>query len=336
MMGLAYITNFILLAKIVLPSFPTDKMSKSIDLQVDVPRAKVITYRYYETRNDTLRLQTLMPVREYHFSKRGELISIKRRNEKTGQVDVQYDFDKHTRIIRFSGYDTYSIYKYDEKNYTSVEFTFLNNGKLITKTIAFYDKQNNLVKKEIYRENGGLANIVSYRYNQNKQLVQELFVNTPNGFGVTIDGTQLGGKKEFTLWPNDTTIYQYMNSGDTLIVNKNKNSKPQSITKTYHVGDTLFYKQYGYSMLEKKFKHELTVKTAGKIKIELLYVFSEVRYYYDSDELQKIVRYENGNPYIVEYYSYSAVNDEKGNWIKKETFSNDKLIRKIERNISYY
>ena len=91
-------------------------------------------------------------------------------------------------------------------------------------------EDNRVVRQEFYTSDT-LRHFFKYKYDDKGRLTEQIKINTPNGFGITLDKSITGTVDETTLYPNDTTTFEYEEIGDTLKTFKYNNSKLRELSE---------------------------------------------------------------------------------------------------------
>lgn len=258
---------------------------------------------------------------EYDELERIKTIKIKE-DGKTQLVSEQF-------FNTFSNYpDSTNIYPYGEKYKEQYINLF---------------KKKNLIKQEYYTQDT-LRYYNTYFYDKKNRLIKDYFINTENGFGITLDKSITGDKDEKTLNSNDSIIYEYKKIKDTLITIKRKprfsineikkeiktnNFLLEILEKydrdffensryTYKSKDSIFDCTYYYNEKREIRSFYKTITTPTKIVSNW-----KSDGFYDNKERTETTNIE------IEYDVYN-------NWIKKKYFRDKIYISEIIREIEYY
>mgnify|MGYP005990894299 CR=1 FL=1 len=215
------------------------------------------------------------------------------------------------------------------------------NGKIKREQIINHSSNNLLIKREFFR-NDTLRHYNLYKYNSENQLIKKLFINTRNGFGVTLDKSITGNKSEKHLNPNDSIIYKYQEKTDTLIIKEYKYNKLNKIIKKIK-NKNLELKiedDFWNGKLESRFSN---YKWKDSIKTEYLRFNEklEVNEYRNiTTSKNKIIEkwkysINNESPENVEIKNIKTQYDQFKNWIKKTYILNGVIKKEINRKIEY-
>lgn len=317
-----------------IPSFPTDKLRRDVDLKLKIEKAKRVLEISYDFEKDSV-IDRLFTPKEYIFSKSGELKTINILNQKKDSKVISIEVDKYGRIVSQKRFDDFLRYEYNDKQRISKEFHYNKDSTLIELLVAIYDSKNRIIKKEAYRKEK-LSHYSIYGYNDKGDQIYKMHIYTANGPGVTLGSSITGGEPEFTPWPNDTTKYEYL-YGDTLIVKEiGTKRKIEKITKKFYNYDTLVFQEFKFEYATKGFEKRFERKEIRNIKIEehiyyLSFGCNNFKSIYIANEIQS---YSSCN--TSETYQHLKVTDNNGNWTSKITLVNAKKRRQLERVIEYW
>lgn len=201
---------------------------------------------------------------------------------------------------------------------------------------------NHLLTKREFFVNDTLRHYNLYTYNSENQLIKKLFINTPNGFGVTLDKSITGNKSEKYLNPKDSISYKYQEKTDTLITKEYKHNKLDKIIKKLknNAIAVVIKEEFWREKLNSRFSE---YKWKDSIKTEYLKFNnkSEIDAYQNitTSQNQIIKRWRNSmtneRAENIEIKTIKTRYDDYDNWIKK-TYHKDGFIEKeINRTIEY-
>lgn len=278
----------------------------------------IITKQY----NCVKSIEDLWQIIEY--DNKGRIKTIFRKNNDKISLFVKQFFNE------FSEYpDSLNIYRGEKDKTEQYLNTF--NGKL-------------LVKQGFYTQNT-LRHYKSYQYDKKNRLIKESFINTKNGWGITIDKSITGNNDEKTLNPNDNTTYEYNLIKDTLVITKT------NITAKHT------YKEIKRVLKTKKYTLEVNDEYDND------HLQNSTQIYTSKDSISHNIFYYNNKKEISRYYKTittpnsqignwnSEVNkgkestqtikieivlDKFNNWTKKTYLSDNIITRIITREIEYY
>ncbi len=226
-------------------------------------------------------------------------------------------------------------------NYPDSTNIYHYGNKYKGKYINLFNKKN-LIKQEFYTQDT-LRHYNIYIYDAKNRLIKDIFYNTKNGFGITIGKSITGNQDEKTLWPNDSTIYEYKKTKDTLITIKLKRKGWKEIKKELKSNDfsLVILEKYNRDFLENS---RYTYKSKDSI-FDCTYYYKEkkeIRSFYKTiTSLKSIVSNwksdsffdnEEKNETVYIETEYDAYN----NWIKKKKSKDNITISLVTREIEYY
>jgi hypothetical protein len=327
-----------------LPSFEKGRLP--VDLRINSLRhIKSIRYHYFDVKNDTLLGRKLQKSDEYIY-RNGKLVTVNEFDQVSDSILRVYEYDSKGRIKR----QLYSrkgiihpgaIYLYDESLKSSIKNILNDDSTILQKRIITYNHQNMAVKTEILDSLGHLASYYTYKYNKNGDLIEQNFINTPNGSGTFLDATFTNGNPRFDPWPDDSEKFEYKygkhRKPESII--QYHNSKKVKMTQYFSKMDTLIVTESDFWPGEEISTKRKITKTFGNVKIEILEFLTQGNKtdwfkstYQNKDLYKSEANCKECGKYI---YRNEYEFDNSGNWIRKKRYSNDKLISVIERKINY-
>jgi hypothetical protein len=142
----------------------------------------------YDIENDSVILRRFGAVEEHTYEK-GKIDSVHFLSSQTDSVSMSYFFDEFGRILgqrRYGKREWYPIinYDYNEQKLVSSESTFNQDSIPILKTTIQYNTELKPIMKKVFKEDSVLRSYWIYEYDSCKNLIKQLYVNTPNGPGV--------------------------------------------------------------------------------------------------------------------------------------------------------
>jgi hypothetical protein len=204
--------------------------------------------------------------------------------------------------------------------------------------------KDSLITRRDLIENDTLRYYTLYEYNSKNQLIKELNINTKNGFGTV---NKLGYSSTKTLNPNDSTLYSYKKSGDTIITNKERYKGLVVIKKKYE-NDTVAISIEEHTSTKSGLTYEKSThfKWMDSTKIEHKYFKGNgvLKSYYNTyiyqDKIISIwvnpIMMDKGEPEMQEITKIQTTFDKKGNWVKKTYILNGFKKKEIIRKIEYF
>ncbi|WP_133158900.1 hypothetical protein [Flavobacterium alvei] len=226
-------------------------------------------------------------------------------------------------------------------NYPDSTNIYYYGNKYKEKYINLFDKKN-LIKQEFYSQDT-LRHYNTYIYDKKNRLIKDYFTNTQNGFGITLGKSITGDKDEKTLWPNDSTIYDYKKIKDTLITIKLEQKGWKEIKKELKSNIFTLEKleKYNRDFLENS---RYTYKSKDSI-FDCTYYYNEkreIRSFYKTITTPKSIVsnwksdgfYNNEARTETTYIEIEF--DAYNNWIEKKYSKDNATISLITREIEYY
>jgi len=305
---------------IAIKSFSFDKKNETID-------TTTIAYKVYFAKNGNI-------AKQINFDKSLE-------NEwKTIEYDeleriktIKIKEDGKTRLISEQFFNNFS-------NYPDSTNIYHDGNKYKEKYINLFNKKN-LIKQEYYAQDT-LRHYNTYIYDKKNRLIKDNFYNTKNGFGITLGKSITGDKDEKTLWPNDSTIYEYKKIKDTLITIKLERKGWKEIKKELksNIFTLEILEKYNRDFLENS---RYTYKSKDSI-FDCTYYYNEkreIRSFYKTITTPKSIISNWKNDFFNNEERTETVNieieyDAYKNWIKKR-YSKDKIVTsQVTREIEYH
>lgn len=312
----------------VLPGFDLSSTKRygTIDLNIKIDNCvKLVETESYINES----FKGKIYIKEYQFTKAGTIKKLLIRDSGNNPI-ASFEFDKYRRVISSQENDSIiSTYQYLDKKLKALSVTYAKKN-LASKSIIQYNREIKPIRREYYKGKSTLSHSYFYEYNSNGDLIKEIFLNTPNGPGITID---LRDYKKIKPTPNDTINYIISYSSDTVKIQKK--DRVESMTKKYLQGDTLINESITtfpsiksqYTKI-KKILNDLIIEEFHSDRINTVST-------YLNTELISYKSYRDGILSKTDFYSYKFESDEFSNWTTKETYCNDTLIHKTDREIEY-
>lgn len=293
-------------------------------------------------KNDSIR-----SVSEVYFSKNGKIQSLILYDKFTKDSWRKVEFDVLERINTITRIN-------DSVKFDIVNQYFSNNSEFPDSTKTFSNKNykekyinrftNNLVTKQERYVNDVLQDFSVYKYNDQNQLIEDLYTNPENEKGETVVINESGKGTKLSFYPEKQTLYEHMKNKDTTIVVK---ISPRYSRK--EVTKKLKNKEFELTIEEKYNKDflESTVRTwtskDSLSRCNYIYgVKGEIRSYYKTFKNPKKIIYISKSDFSdddqekVITHNSEIVYDKFKNWIKKTYFKEGVIESRIEREIDYY
>ena len=235
--------------------------------------------------------------------------------------------------------------------YHTEKFYYTNNRKIPDSIKDFYMDsllvsqyknyfKNDKIIRQDYIRNDTLRTFFTLEYDSTGRLIRKIKHNTIYGTGISFGkGFTKSGKTEKVLDPNDTTLYKHKIKNDTLITYIYKKRQLNKIEKKISNGNLKIdiSKSYFLGYLnEREINYKWSDSTVN-IKEGFDKSGNVTRYSYINSNPEKIQSRHNylyKEKISVVYIKIRC--DEKGNWINKEYYRDEKLTHIISRKIKYF
>lgn len=306
---------------------------------------KSITTHNYSFITNKETVDTTKTVNKILFNKRGIMIKQWNCNNSADDPWQIIDYDNKGRILSISR-------KYKDRIYLFAK-QFFNNFSEHPDSLNIYrgekrktDQNVNhfnkklLVKQDYYTQDT-LRHYNTYEYDIKKRLIKESFMNTENGWGITLGKSITGDKEEKTLNSNNYTIYEYTKVLDTLIVTKTK------FTQYLILKDIIKeLKSYNYNLEIKeeynnnhldRFTHTYSAKDSISKSKYFFNSKKEIGTFYNIITTPNKTIYTSDNDKNSEHTTTILIEVDKfNNWIKKTYVSRNVITQLFRREIEYY
>ncbi|MCJ7446873.1 MAG: hypothetical protein MUO72_04210 [Bacteroidales bacterium] len=280
-----------------------------------------------------------------------KIITARFLNDKNDSAYNTLSFDKFSRVINQLNSSSNPIkeirYSYNEKALKSTEFQFPKNQPIFKKTEIYYNKQYQPIKKLVFAGDTSLIAYWLYKYNDNGDLIEERFVNKFQSI-ITIPKSDLSiGFEEFTLRTDYLTTYSifYDNLKRPLTKMEYYNSKKKSRTEYFYSSDsstikTTTYFNFKYNLYPRRINittaHD-SIKIVKDLNLNIpdsTIIDSELKFLYVNNEVRE--NFQRGPHYNFKYSIRTETHyDSHDNWIKKISYSNQRINGILERIITY-
>ena len=315
-----------------------------------IGQAKSITTYNYSFRIKKDAVDTTKTVNKIIFNKKGTLINQWNFNNSEVEPWQIIEYDKKGRILSISrrDKDRISLFAKQFFNNFSDQPDSLNvyrGEKRKTDQYINHFNKKLLVKQEYFTQDT-LRHYNTYQYDKKNRLIKESFINTKNGWGITVGKSITGNQDEKTLNSDDYKTYNYNKFKDTLVITKTKftpkhtykevnkelkkntfslevkdeydNDYLNQSTRTYTSKDSTFYCTYYYKHNSKSMSR--FYKTITKPNIQIGTWNSNVGT--DQEKTQTI--------------NIETTLDRFNNWTRKAYSTNNITTQVIIREIEYY
>lgn len=294
---------------------------------------------HYERDSIRSRVQKLV------FSKNGNRITrmdySNSFNEEPWQI-IGYDSLGRVIEIKRKNNDEYSyIIKqyFNGKSVLPDSTNFYLDDNLNQQYINFF-RDTIVIRQEHYRRDI-LKSFDLLEYDNLNRLVKKIWVNTKNGYGVTIDKSLTGDKSIKYLNLNDTIEYKHSMEGDSIVVSKYNKGKLQEIKKEFksdeirvfikedhHLGDIIYWNHKYFTKDSIFIRHRRLVRDKKSVSDSKTIINNN--WIRSSYSINGVVRTDISTIIDISVY------DNYNNWIKKTYVKDGKVVRMVEREIEYY
>ena len=243
-----------------------------------------------------------------------------------------YTFNTGGKLIE-SDFNGYGRHTYEWIDNTCIYNCYDDNKKLSERIVSCYNNEDRIVRQEMYNEHRQLIHLYTYKYDELGTEIEMCDSVTneiiyKNTIKYEYDDQHRVIRKEYIINPDRKKqsfsyitenihtplhIYQYNADSENLLVYDSQNTIVQKkVTTKDYIIDSLFSK----GVIDKVEKYD--------IKLNLL-------------EEQSWYVY-NGQNILSTERTYKYVFDDRGNWIRKETYYTNKEIPSsiVIREIEYY
>jgi hypothetical protein len=321
-----------------------------IDKTIIIPReidfkdcVKKITLKNYTLNKKNDKIDTVKTISEINFYKDGKLELLKNYNSSINDLWRIVEFDNLGRITKMSRKNNDKMINFVNQYYNNkTEFpdsTFIISENYNEKYVNYFKK--NLVIKQEHFVNNSLKDYRVFKYNNQNQLIEDLYLNPENDTDKTV---VYKGDNQISFYPERLTLYEHKKIKDTIIITK---ISPKFFNK--EVTKKLKTDKFSLKIIEEYDKDYLT-------KSRFIYTFkdsiSEISYYYkNKKEIRDYYKSTTTPKSIISNWkseiSYdkternSIINiettyDKFHNWTKKIYLRGNLTIEIIERTIEYY
>lgn len=310
---------------------------------------KKITLKTLRLERMSNKIDSVKTNSEVSFSNKGKVQLVKLYDNKTMDSWRDIEFDALERIKNISNSNAISkityLNQYFSGNSEFPDSTKSNaNENYREKYINRFT--NNLVTKQERYVNDILQDYRVYKYNNENQLIEDLYTNPENDSDATLVTSESNKGTKLSFYPERQTLYEYKKDKDTAIVIKiSPKYSYREVTKEVKNKnfELKIVENFVRGFLEKK---QITWTSKDSMS-NCLYLYNskkEVRsYYFTFRNSKKIVSksksdfYNNGQEEEkITIYNIDIVYDKFKNWIKKIRSKEGEIESIIERKIDYY
>lgn len=328
----------------------------AINRFVDSPRnigfkncVKSITNYNYSFKRNKETVDTIKTINKIQFNKKGIITKQWNFNKSIEDPWQIIEYDNKGRILTISrkNKDKISLFAKQFFNNFSKYPDSLNiyRGEK-SKTDQYINHFNKklLVKQEYYTQDI-LRHYNTYQYDKKSRLIKESFINTENGWGITIDKSITGNNDEKTLNSNDYTTYDYNKFKDTTVITKTKFTPKHTYKEVKKELKTNIYSLEVKDEYDNDYLHQSTHTYTSKDSI-----FNCIYYYKNKKEISRFyktitkpsVQVGSWNSNVgtdqesTQTIKIDTVLDEFNNWTRKVYSTNNITTQLIIRDIEYY
>ena len=239
-----------------------------------------------------------------------------------------YTFDSLLRIKTIEDYTEsaptpWAFYQYNDIDRTITELKLRSDSTVYTKTVLTFNKNNSLVSRKEYFGESDLKSEKHFTYNEHGDLQTE---------------STFGNQEEST----SVYQYQYDSNGAKLMRKKFNNEKLENRIEYQYFPDSTVQISTDYGFNKRPKSQNLTV-LQDSLRVEIVGYFSSIdttQYRSSFKELyvgEDLLEYESRtiNGVFVNRFKTFYEYDSHGNWIKRMTYENNKLI-KVENRLFRY
>lgn len=325
----------------ILPSYPLNGLA---DPRIpDVPKSVKNIQVTFENldRNDSLKVDY---IRKFYFRENGKIKKAAFINPETQLSWKEYFYDEHGRITlnilaRDKPYVFYN-YQYFDSLLVTKRYEMNPEGQILRKNYIEY--HSSLMKPKAFktfRNDSTLADSTLLTYTKYGDLKARIFLNTPNGYGITVGKSITGDKDEFTAWPSDTTQYEYKYNAKGEILERKKfdSGELEEVINYVRKADTLITitKDIGIDQSVNNIVKRKEFGPFTETTYEWEY-FPKSRYFEKNSRLKWVEKFEEKNVIERNNYTYEITRDNKGQMIQQKQFKDGKLTQIITHEIEYW
>jgi hypothetical protein len=292
-------------------------------------------------------IDSVRTVSEVSFSKKGKVQLLKLYDKSTMDSWRVVELDALERIKSISRNNATSnfvfINQYFSGNSEFPDSTKINRDENYKeKYITRFTK--NIVTKQDHYVNGTLQDFRVYKYNEQNQMIEDLYHNVENESGETLVTSESNDGYKLSFYPERQTLYEHKRDNDTTIVVKirPRYSMKEVTKKTKNKKFELkIVEEYDRGYL-KKSSTTWTSKDSLSLITNIYTGQKEIDSYYKTFKNSKQVIYKSKSNFFkqgeetITVFNIDTVFDKFSNWVKKVYTSEGVVQSIIERKIDYY
>ena len=343
--------NKILIFLIIIQSGIIFSQNTKIDKKQIIPldiefkgNVKKITLKTFDLNKKVNKIDTTKTISEIFFSKLKKIFKINKYDKSLENLWSVTEFDELERVKTISR-------KNEDKMFNFVIQYFSNETEFPDSTSIFYTEtykekyinyfKNKLVTKQYHYVNDSLQDYRSYKYNNKKQLIEDIYLNPENDSDETVVSKS---NYQLSIYPEKLTKYEYKESKDTLITIKIR-PKYNLREVTKKLKTKLFSVEIKEEFDKDYLKNSKFIYTYKDSINESSYYYKnkkEIKNYYKTISTQKSII----SKWKTEGYGddserndiikIDVIYDKFKNWIRKSYSKENQITRIIEREIEYY
>lgn len=308
---------------------------------------KKITIKDLRLNRMNTNIDSVRTVSEVSFSKKGKVQLLKLYDKSTMDSWRVVELDALERIKSISRNNATSnfvfINQYFSGNSEFPDSTKINRDENYKeKYINRFTK--NIVTKQDHYVNGTLQDFRVYKYNEQNQMIEDLYHNVENESGETLVTSESNDGYKLSFYPERQTLYEHKRDNDTTIVVKiSPRYSMKEVTKKIKNKkfELKIVEEYDRGYL-KKSSTTWTSKDSLSLITNIYIGQKEIDSYYKTFKNSKQVIYKSKSNFFkqgeetVTVINIDTLLDKFSNWVKKVYTSEGVIQSIIERKIDYY
>lgn len=313
------------------------------DIEFNGSVKKIIVKKLTINKNATNK-DSLKGIAEVYFTKKGNIKTLKICNDLKTNFFSIVEFDNLNRIKKI-------LHERDNNSTTFVEQFFRKTNEFADSTLIFRENNNiekyinhfkrNLIIKEEHFYNNKLQDYRTYKYNNQNQLIEDLYSNPE----IDTDETVVFKENyEISVYPERLTLYEHKKENDTIITIK---IRPKSSIKEVikNIKTNKFTLEINEKYKDESLKSTRTIYTSKDSISNISIHFKknrEIERYYKTfiTPNKELIVWTNGisnnEKENTDVTHINIVFDKFKNWTKKIYSKNNLIIKILEREIEYY
>jgi len=308
---------------------------------------KKITINTLKLNRISTKIDSVRTTSEVSFSKKGKVQLLKLYDRSTMDSWRIVELDSLERIKSISRNNATSnfvfINQYFSGNSEFPDSTKINRDENYKeKYINRFTK--NIVTKQDHYVNGTLQDFRVYKYNEQNQMIEDLYHNLENESGETLVTSESSDGYKLSFYPERQTLYEHKKDKDTTIVVKiSPRYSMKEVTKKVKNKnfELKIVEEYDRGYL-KKSSATWTSKDSLSLIINIYKGQKEIDSYYKTFKNSKQSVHKSKSDFYkqgeetISVINIDTIFDKFSNWIKKVYTSEGVIQNIIERKIEYY